>query len=148
MHHRCGWGGKLPRNSMRAPSGKNGSNGCFSVFTFHFSVHQVLTSHFPLLSSLDPYLIHSPNLQHFLRTSLIKAGGFKPGVGLGVQNHHRLTAKTPLFCSYPEGICTSNRTNRSNTFNNPCSIGIGKTADTCQLINVCAEAIAQLPEEF
>ena len=31
---------------MRAPSGKNGSNGCFSVFTVHFSVHQVLTSHF------------------------------------------------------------------------------------------------------
>ena len=147
MHHLCGWGGKLPRNSMRAPSGKNGSNGCFSVFTVHFSVHQVLTSHFsvqaltsqfsrptshvpllpshfsyptshvplltshfsrptspvPLLSSLDPHLIHIPNLQHFLRTSLIKAGGFKPGMRLGVQKCYSLTAKTPLFCSYPAG---------------------------------------------
>ena len=27
MHHRFGWGGKLPRNSIFAPSGRKGSKG-------------------------------------------------------------------------------------------------------------------------
>ena len=31
MHQRCGWGGKLPRNRILAPSGRKGWNGCFSI---------------------------------------------------------------------------------------------------------------------
>ncbi len=34
MHHLCSCGGKLPRNRIFAFSGKNGSNGCFSIGGF------------------------------------------------------------------------------------------------------------------
>ena len=47
---------------MRAPSGKNGSNGCFSVFTVQFSVHQVLTSHLPHPTSHVPMFTFQSSL--------------------------------------------------------------------------------------